>query len=89
VLHVHFPVDVNELPQRPIVVDHVERADETQTLRLRENRLILALTDGRKEPPKILDRMKELRVLLHHPRERHGSRQHRQVALKQGALDMA
>ena len=52
-LHMHLRVDLDKMAERAIVVDHVECADVAGTLSFGENRLILALTDGGKEPSKM------------------------------------
>jgi hypothetical protein len=80
VLHVHLGVDVDELAQRPVVVDHAERAEVPLLLRLRQGSLVLAMTEDGKQPAQVLQVRQRPKVRLHQLRERHRLREDGQVA---------
>ena len=78
VLLVDLRMDVDELAQSTVVVDHLERAQIALPLSLCQRRLALSVTDARKEPLEILQ-TREADVLLHHLREGHRARERRQI----------
>jgi len=82
VLHVHLGVDVDELAECAVGIDHVEGADEARLLVVGERRLIFAVADRRKQPQQILQ-IEEPEVRLHELRKGHRACYDRQVALEE------
>jgi hypothetical protein len=76
-------MNVDELSERAVAVDQIERADVARLLGRGERRLIFALAERREQPTKVLKVREGPEVLPDKLRKGHRLREDRQVALQE------
>lgn|SRR5262245_7624370 len=80
-LHVHLVMNVDQLPQGAIRIDHVEGADVALFLIVTKRCLIFAVADGRQQQVNFINDLADVRRHLQHFCERVYALQLRKVAL--------